>query len=1096
MPTRKEAAQQRNLIRHQARQELADLLGVSRRQIPFPHSNVELEETRNRIQVIKDRINREVQELNEARIREERTNAEFLELAQTDPFDIPPTLEFERRDYVRSGRELIDSNFIAFVPSTYPNRYDYHNFLLQNRNQITGIINSERIRLDSSLKVRIGIFLTIKRLRNHQQNLFTDDIEVFQNDEYEVLYNRPFKSTNMAVFPSTNLDEIYDLTIMRIDGKIDKLSSCGSGWIIAAVTGVFIEVIKYTPLTASGYIELPSGMPTRCNGVINIQNNDNKCFMWCVLRALHPVPHHPERISNLRQYENELNFNGIEFPVSISDTTIKKFERQNPNILIALYTWKVKGLVPIRIPPKNENKTLVRLLLIDDGEKQHYCWIKDLSKLINNRSKNGHRQYICDWCLGHVTLDKKKHEEHMEDCLKVSKSPQKTEPAKEKNKVYYPYQLKKRMFVPYHIVADFEAILAKIKVKKGKGEKYQKHIPCSYSYTKVRYDGVSEPKKEYIGEDAAKNFVITIINEYFKIREEFSNPKPMIPLTPEELITHNSATCCWICEEQYKYGETRVMDHCHITGKYRGSAHSNCNLQLKIEPSKMHVPVVFHNGSGYDNHIVMQGIGAIECKQEISCIPKNYEKYLSYRIGNLRFIDSAEFAKISLEKFAENVGAGECKDENCNHLFRIDKEKCFVHVDKFSITRSQVKPHLLKYYLRKGVFPYDWFDSFEKFNATSLPSKEAFYSRLHKRGITDKQYEYAQEVWSAFNCKTFKDYHDVYLATDVLLLADCMLEFRCTSYKTYGLDPLWYYSAPGLFWDALFKVTGQKLELITDMNMLLLVEKGMRGGISMVSLREAIANNEYCKYYNSDQLKSWILYLDANNLYGWAMLQYLPIGNFQWLLEADFMNLRTQLEKSAIKDDSDTGYILEVDFKYLKELHLKYTDYPLAVESLEVLREWLSPYTEELIERKGGKYLSVKKLVPNLHDKKKYVLYYRNLQYYLSQGMVLETIHRVISFDQKAWMKPYIELNTYMRTQATTAFEKDFYKLANNAVFGKSMENLRKRQKVELVQPDSNPKRYRKLIADPLFKGQKIFNENLVVVQLKKSVVRIKHPYM
>src|SRR5436309_290163 len=139
------------------------------------------------------------------------------------------------------------------------------------------------------------------------------------------------------------------------------------------------------------------------------QNNYNKCFMWCVLRALHQVPHHPERISNLRQYENELNFNGIEFPVSISDTTIKKFERQNPNILIALYTWKVKGLVPIRIPPKNENKTLVRLLLIDNGENQHYCWIKDLSKLINNRSKNGHRQYICDWCLGHVTLDKKKH---------------------------------------------------------------------------------------------------------------------------------------------------------------------------------------------------------------------------------------------------------------------------------------------------------------------------------------------------------------------------------------------------------------------------------------------------------------------------------------------------------------------------------------------------------------------------------------------------------------------------------------------------------------------------------------------------------------
>jgi len=220
------------------------------------------------------------------------------------------------------------------------------------------------------------------------------------------------------------------------------------------------------------------------------------------------------------------------------------------------------------------------------------------------------------------------------------------------------------------------------------------------------------------------------------------------------------------------------------------------------------------------------------------------------------------------------------------------------------------------------------------------------------------------------------------------------------------------------------------------------------------------------------------LYLDANNLYGWAMLQHLPIGNFKWLAEYEFGNLKSQLEKGSIKDDADTGYMLEVDLKYPKELHPKHTDYPLAVESLEVPREWVSPYTEELIQRKGDKYLSMKKLIPNLHDKKKYVLHYRNLQYYLSQGMVLEKIHRVISFDQKAWMKPYIELNTYLRTLATTAFEKDFYKLANNAVFGKSMENLRKRQRVELVQPETNPKKYRKLIADPLFKGRKIFSDN------------------
>ena len=178
-----------------------------------------------------------------------------------------------------------------------------------------------------------------------------------------------------------------------------------------------------------------------------------------------------------------------------------------------------------------------------------------------------HRQYICDWCISHVTSDKEKHEAHMENCLKVSKSLQKAVPANEGNKIYYPYQLKKRMFVPYHIVADFEAILKKIKEKKGKGEKYQKHIPCSYSYTKVRYDGVAEPRKEYIGEDAAKHFVIAIIHEYFEIRKEFSNPKPMIPLTSEELIKHNSATHYWICEKEFNHDDERVKDHCHITGK-------------------------------------------------------------------------------------------------------------------------------------------------------------------------------------------------------------------------------------------------------------------------------------------------------------------------------------------------------------------------------------------------------------------------------------------------------------------------------------------------------------------------------------------------
>ena len=207
--------------------------------------------------------------------------------------------------------------------------------------------------------------------------------------------------------------------------------------------------------------------------------------MWCVLRALHPTPHHPERIANLKQYENELNFNGIEFPVSMAETTIRKFERQNPNILISISTWRESGLVPIRPPPRVKGKTLVHLLLISDNVNQHYCLIKEIERLYAKRTKNNRKQYICDWCLGHVTSDKAKHDIHIEDCLKVNKSPQKAVPAKEEDKVYYPYKIKKRMFVPYTIYADFESVLKKIKEKKGKGKSTRNmchvhiHIPKS-----------------------------------------------------------------------------------------------------------------------------------------------------------------------------------------------------------------------------------------------------------------------------------------------------------------------------------------------------------------------------------------------------------------------------------------------------------------------------------------------------------------------------------------------------------------------------------------------------------------------------------------
>ena len=167
--------------------------------------------------------------------------------------------------------------------------------------------------------------------------------------------------------------------------------------------------------------------------------------------------------------------------------------------------------------------------------------------------------------------------------------------------------------------------------------------------------------------------------------------------------------------------------------------------------------------------------------------------------------------------------------------------------------------------------------------STWTHSSEAFYSKLKKEHIRHEDYEHAKRVWEAFECENLGTYHDLYLLTDTLLLADVFENFRKTCLKNYGLDPAHYYTSPGLSWDALLKHTSMKLELLTDYNMYLFIEKGIRGGISTEMRRYSKANNSYLNDFNPEQEISYIPYLDANNLYGWAMSQPLPVGKFAWM---------------------------------------------------------------------------------------------------------------------------------------------------------------------------------------------------------------------
>ena len=499
-----------------------------------------------------------------------------------------------------------------------------------------------------------------------------------------------------------------------------------------------------------------------------------------------------------------------------------------------------------------------------------------------------------------------------------------------------------------------------------------------------------------------KEYKISILEVYFKyteflqgrvMRERFNKP---LNMTVENERDFQNRSKCHICERKFnedKPSKQKVRDHCHITGKYRGAAHSDCNLKWAISPEKLKIPVIFHNLKGYDCHFIMQKIGDLirrDVNINVGVIASNFEKYIGFRLGNhLTFIDSFSFMSQSLDRLSSNLS---------DNAFIYSKE-AFPNDNEFRLIK------------KKGVYPYDYTDSFQRFSETSLPAISDFYSILNYTNISELDYEHAKKVRSVFKIRDLGEYHDLYLKTDVLLLADVFESFRKTCLECYKLDPCNYFSAPGLSWDALLRMTKINLDLISDVNAQLFIEKGMRGGISYIAHRHAVANNKYMKNYNPERESSYIMYLDANNLYGWAMSQSLPFKDFKWLDPEDFI-------LDNYTDDTRKGVILEVDLEYPEELHHLHNDYPLAPEKILVSDDMLSPYCKGLKDSENISSGRVHKLVPNLMCKEKYILHYRNLQQYLSLGMKLKKVHRVLEFTQKPWMKEYIDFNTQKRTIA------------------------------------------------------------------------------
>ena len=912
---------------------------------------------------------------------------------------------------------------------------------------------------------------------------------------YDEMQDVIVRTRSYTIINSDELKKALNNMRNDIGVRISDMALYQSGLVIVKIKEIHMMFNKYNPTRAGKYINLPKWISLK-KACINIKNKDEKCFKYAIQCGYHKIyeKSHSENFYHYKKIEDCLNFAGVTFPANNND--IDKFEELNHNVSVNVFEVddEQEQIVIGRKLKNKDAKCHVDLLRIDEDDISHYVYVKDCSRLLNSqKSKFRNKSYFCKYCHTGFGTQELLNKHYEKGCMEVEG--QQIEMPTPDEKLKFKHHFKK-LRCPFVIYADFECLTEELKQPEDdeiKTYNYQEHKPCGFMLNLVNAVDNTNQEFLYRGDDAVDVFCKKINDIREEIKEKMKENKEIL-MTDEDRKDFKTATRCFICGDRFnktykteKEAEKykKVRDHCHFTGKYRGCAHSICNLNYCNRQFK--IPVFFHNMKNYDGHLIIQNAEKLSNKKKIDVIAQNSEKFINIGFDSLSVKDSFRFITASLDKLVSMTKYDNTDEkERSKWVLRDNWQSNFRYSSKNDIIKTEKCLDLLT---EKGVYPYDYMNLFDKFNDEHLPSKEQFYSRLTEEEITNDDYNKAKQIWKHFGIKSMGEYHDLYLKTDVLLLTDVFENFRdmCLSY--YGLDPVYYYTLPNFAFDAMLKLTGIEIDLVYNQEMYEMIEAGLRGGMTQTTCKKVEANNKYMgSDYDKNKASSYINYLDANNLYGLSMIQTLPYRSLKWddkITEDDIISY----------DNGRTGYILEVDLEYPKELRDLHNDYPLAPEVMNVKSNMLSEKQVEIYKLINGskepKDEKTKKLILNLNDKSKYVVHIRTLQFFLKHGLKLKKIHRAIKFEQKEILKPYIEFNTEKRKNARNDFEKDMFKLLNNAVFGKTMEDKRKHLDFEIV---SDERRFMKCVNNPSFKHSHIINENLVGVEKRKPKLKLDKP--
>ena len=773
----------------------------------------------------------------------------------------------------------------------------------------THIENEVISRINNNLTDRTYTYINpdFEKVDNLVQRAIDDCTKYFHRFKNKCVFVVNFNHAshgNTNYFTITNMcknqyEELHEAD--ELNHQIDEFEQGESGYIFDSIKKLTVKMFKYHDIKASSYCKLPKPF---CNSksIVNIQNNDNYRFLWSILAYKYKVDNHRERVSNYQNHFHELNQGDIQFPMKIKD--IPTFEiLNNLNINVFELSASDKSLLP-KYVNKNYYDDQIDLLLYEN----HYCLITNLHNFCRN---NVNYTHLCRRCLN-TYGDQSKLEKHMLGCIEQKVC-----------NISYMQPNQKIKFIDWYmkidpqmwIAADFECMNLPINDNNnnndndnvndhdnnGVTDKLFINKPVAIGYNIVKhadYDNLNLEKDGYIkyfGEDCVKWF----INEMLEIESHMKNYfKNELEINPDPIPENYNQNTCWLCEKEFKLKDMKenpiVKDHFHLTGRFRGLAHNNCNLNTRKAHTSF-VPIIFHNFSCYDCHLIFEKLINIASEKNIKInendiIAKSSENYISVKIGCLKFLDRYRFLDASLDKLSLTLTSFPSLDAN------------------------GMEEDLFK---RKLAYPYEKGKTIESYYKPLKLGRDDYFSTLKQSYPDFEEMIRTHAIIVKNKITNLKELTMLYLKNDVLLLSDIFQNYVDTCKKAYGINPLYSYSTPSFTWKAGLKTTGVKLDYITDDKLRLLLENNMRGGPS------ACMGNRYVK-----RGERKIVYEDLNNLYGWSMSQYLPTGDFREI-KVTRSNIKTILRTP---DKYEHGFLIESDSEYPNSIHEKPKHFQLLPE--------------------------------------------------------------------------------------------------------------------------------------------------------------------